>query len=493
MRRRFTLLVAIVFAAVLAPTAATVPPIKDSSFLRDAVTVDGIREHQAAFQAIADANDGTRAAGTSGFDASVDYVVQRLEAAGYRPTVQEFEFAFFQQTGPSAFEQVSPNATAYTEGPDFALMDYSADGEVEGTLVPTNDVIVPIGANPNNTSNSGCEPGDFTPASATETQIALVQRGTCTFEIKVANAAAAGYDAVVLFNEGQPGRTDAFVGTLGNPAAVPAIMVTYAIGADLYGLTQSGPVTVSVSTDTISETRTSANVIAETRGGKAARTIVVGAHLDSVLEGPGINDNGSGSGAILEIAEEFAELKLSPKNKVRFIWFGAEENNLLGSDYYVSQLSPEDISRIAVMLNFDMIGSPNYVRFVYDGDGDETGTAGPAGSDRIEDVFLNYFASQGLATEATAFDGRSDYGPFIAVGIPAGGLFTGAEGIKTAAQQAIFGGTVGEQFDPCYHEACDTFDNTSLEALDQMSDAAADAIYTFASRNQPLGHSRAGG
>jgi Zn-dependent M28 family amino/carboxypeptidase len=493
MRRRFTLLVAAVFAAVLAPTAATVPPIKDSSALRDAVTVDGIREHQAAFQAIADANNGTRAAGTSGFDASVDYVVERLEAAGYRPTVQEFEFAFFQQTGPSTFEQVSPNPTTYAEGADFALMDYSADtdGAVTGTLVPTSDVVVPIGSNPANTSSSGCEPEDFVPASSTETQLALVQRGTCTFEIKVANAVAAGYDGVVLFNEGQPGREDAFVGTLGNPALVPAIMVTYAIGAELYGLTQSGPVTVSVDTETISETRTSANVIAETRRGKDARTIVVGAHLDSVLEGPGINDNGSGSATVLEIAEAFSELKLGPKNTVRFIWFGAEENNLLGSEHYVSQLSPEGIARIALMLNFDMVGSPNFVRFVYDGDGDETGTAGPAGSDLIEDVFLNYFASQGLATEATAFDGRSDYGPFIAAGIPAGGLFTGAEGIKTAEQQAIFGGTAGEQFDPCYHEACDTFDNVSLEALDQMSDAAADAIYTFVSRNHPLGHPRA--
>ena len=382
MRRRFTLVAAaIAAAAVLAPTAATVPPVKDSSFLREAVTVDGIREHQAAFQAIADANGGTRASGTSGFDASVDYVVDRLTAAGYRPTVQEFEFAFFQQTGPSAFDQVSPTPTTYAEGPDFALMDYSGDGEVTGTLVPTNDVIVPMDpAAPASTSNSGCEAADF-PVPPDATSVALIQRGTCTFEVKVANATAAGYAAVVFFNEGQPGRQDAFVGTIGNPAAIPAVMATYALGAALYGSTQSGPVTVHVATETISETRTAANVIAETRHGKAARTIVVGAHLDSVLEGPGINDNGSGSAAILEIAEEFSELKLNPKNKLRFIWFGAEENNLLGSEHYVSQLSADELSRIALMLNFDMIGSKNYVRFVYDGDGAPTGTAGPAGSD----------------------------------------------------------------------------------------------------------------
>ena len=129
-----------------------------------------------------------------------------------------------------------------------------------------------------------------------------------------------------------------------------------------------------------------------------------------------------------------------------------------------------------------MIGSPNFVRFVYDGDGSDTPLAGPNGSPNIEDVFLDYFADEGggLATEATAFDGRSDYGPFIAVGIPAGGLFTGAEGIKTEEEVAIYGGTAGDQYDPCYHLACDTFANISLEALDQMSDAAAHAILTFA-------------
>jgi Zn-dependent M28 family amino/carboxypeptidase len=153
---------------------------------------------------------------------------------------------------------------------------------------------------------------------------------------------------------------------------------------------------------------------------------------------------------------------------------------LLGSQFYVDNLSKREIKNIALNLNFDMIGSPNFVRFIYDGDGSETALKGPNGSARIEDVFINYFAEIGLATEPTAFDGRSDYGPFIAVGIPAGGLFTGAEEIKTEEEAAIYGGTAGDQYDPCYHLACDTFDNISEEALDQMSDAAAHAILTFA-------------
>ena len=159
----------------------------------------------------------------------------------------------------------------------------------------------------------------------------------------------------------------------------------------------------------------------------------MGAHLDSVGVGPGINDNGSGSATILEIAEQIRKVK--PRNKIRFIWFGAEEHGLLGSEAYVDSLPQSERDKIAAMLNFDMVGSPNFVRFVYDGDLSDSeppeGGAPPASAD-IEQLFLDYFESQGLPTEPTAFDGRSDYGPFIFAGIPAGGLFTGAEVLKTA-------------------------------------------------------------
>jgi Zn-dependent M28 family amino/carboxypeptidase len=228
------------------------------------------------------------------------------------------------------------------------------------------------------------------------------------------------------------------------------------------------------------ELTTTSNVLAETPGGRDDRVVVVGAHLDSVPEGPGIQDNGSGSAAILEVALQMAELGIEPRNKVRFAWWGAEESGLVGSQFYVDNLSKRDIKNIALNLNFDMIGSPNFVRFVYDGDGSDTPLAGPNGSKNIEQVFLDYFAEQNLPTEPTAFDGRSDYGPFIAVGIPAGGLFTGAEGIKTDEQAAIYSGTAGDQYDPCYHLACDTFDNVSLVALEQMSDSVAHAVLTFA-------------
>ena len=349
-------------------------------------------------------------------------------------------------------------------------------------IVPTNDIVIPPGPAAN-TSNSGCEPADFAPAPA-EPAIALIQRGTCTLLVKVANADAAGYDAVLFFNEGQPGRTDIPAVTVGAPADIPVNGLTFADGAALYAANQVGPVTGRVfALVEVDLERETVNVIADSPKGKNAdEVVVVGAHLDSVLAGPGINDNGSGSSTILEIAEEMAELGYTEKlrRQVRFAFWGAEEFNLLGSEYYVGQLNAEEQAEIYANLNFDMVGSPNYVRFVYDGDGSDTPTAGPPGSAEIEKIFTDYFASQGLASEPTAFDGRSDYGPFIAVGIPAGGLFSGAEGIKTPEQAAVYGGTAGVAYDPCYHQACDTINNLSTKALFEMGDAAAHATLVLA-------------
>jgi Zn-dependent M28 family amino/carboxypeptidase len=176
-----------------------------------------------------------------------------------------------------------------------------------------------------------------------------------------------------------------------------------------------------------------------------------------------------------------------------FAWWGAEESGLIGSQFYVDSLTKRQIKNIAVNLNFDMVGSPNYVRFVYDGDASDTESTGSTGSGVVEDVFDDYFASQGLATEPTAFDGRSDYDAFVNVGIPAGGTFTGAEVEKTAGEVSIYGGVAGEQYDPCYHAACDTFesvfafppnlpalDGNGAKALGEMIDAGAHATLTFA-------------
>ena len=153
----------------------------------------------------------------------------------------------------------------------------------------------------------------------------------------------------------------------------------------------------------------------------------------------------------------------------------------MGSDFYVTNLSQAERDQIALYLNFDMVGSPNYVQFVYDGSGRHRASR-PRRFNRIEDLFNGFYAARGLAFEPTALDGRSDYGPFIAEGvdIPAGGLFTGAEGRKTLEQRDTYGGIAGQQYDPCYHQACDTFSNNSNEVLDLNSDAIALATLTYA-------------
>ncbi len=244
---------------------------------------------------------------------------------------------------------------------------------------------------------------------------------------------------------------------------IPAFGTSFALGE---GLALAADPTVSLVYETSSRTVETFNLIATSKKGDPTKQAVIGAHLDGVSEGPGINDNGSGSAGILDIAVKLAETKSTPKNQLRFAWWSGEEDGLQGSSYYVSQLTDEQIANTALNLNFDMIGSPNAVRFVYDGDGDAFGDEGPEGSAEIEALFTDYFASQGLATEPTEFDGRSDYYGFILAGIPAGGLFTGAEGLKTEEQAAVFGGTAGEAYDPCYHEACDDLSNVDLEVLE---------------------------
>ena len=473
MSHRRALVLSALAASLCLPSTAFALDEVNTKKLREGVTVNGILQHERALQSIANANGGTRASGTPGFEASLQYVKGRLQKAGYRVREQEFTFPFFRQLAPAVLQQTAPTPKDYETG----TFDYSGSGDVTAPVQEVDTEFPPAGAD--GTTDSGCEASDFT--GFTAGNIALIQRGFCNFSVKVENAQAAGAKAVIIFNEGQPGRTEMFVGTLGAPFDIPVVGLSYADAQALHTQLASGPVTMHVTTSTESDLNAKTkNLIADTKQGNADETVVVGAHLDSVVAGPGINDNGSGSSTILEVAETMAEQKVKPRRAVRFAFWGAEESGLLGSEHYVTTLPADELGQIYANLNFDMVGSPNFVRFVYDGDGSETATAGPPGSAQIEAMFNQYFAGQGLETDPTAFDGRSDYGPFIATGIPAGGLFTGAEGVKTPEQAAVYGGTAGEAYDKCYHQACDTMNNLNTTALNQMSDAVAHATLTLA-------------
>lgn len=502
---------AVITLAATSTAYAAVPT--DTSELREAVTIEGLMDHLEELQAIADANGDTRASGTAGYDLSVDYIEEQLLAAGYEVTRQDFLFNSFRELSEPEFEQVSPDPTVYEPGVDFFTAEYSGSGDVTAPLEAV-DLVLPPGPEAS-TSNSGCEPEDF--ADFTAGNIALVQRGTCDFSVKAANAFDAGAVGVIIFNEGQEGRTETLNPTLGDQFSdpIPVVGTSFEIGNELAALLAEGEVVIHLQTETLIELDVpTTNLIAETPTGRDDRVVMAGAHLDSVPDGPGIEDNGTGSAALLETALQMAELGIEPRNTVRFAWWGAEEAGLVGSQFYVDSLTKREAKNIALYLNFDMIGSPNYARFVYDGSGDAFGIKGPTGSANIEGVFEDYFASQGLASEPTAFDGRSDYDAFITAGIPAGGLFTGAEDAKTEDQVLLYGGLAtfeGEpvSYDPCYHQACDSLTpvadgadadlyealnesydgalewngvitNINTLAFDEMSDAVAHAILTFA-------------
>jgi hypothetical protein len=482
-----------------APAASAPPNNNNSEKLRKAVTVAGILEHENALQKIADAGGGAnRLAGAPGYEDSAEYVAERAATAGFDVSVQEFEYvlnflADFEAPVLSVVggrEFVAGIAGASLGG-DFGSM-YKSTAYGTDITAPVWAIDLVFSPVPN-TSTSGCEAADY--AGVPPGAIILVQRGTCTFAQKFTLADASPAGAMVFINEGQPGRTEPlwfnFDGIdIPTVAATVETVVTLSNGV----LNGDTGLKANFKIDWRPGTYPTNNVIAETPTGDPDNVIVVGAHLDSVGVGPGINDNGSGSSTILEIAEQMT--KVNPRNKVRFIWFSAEESGLLGSEAYVASLTEEERAQIAAMLNFDMVGSPNFVRFVYDGDLSDSPpppSGAPEGSAQIEELFLDYFADQGLPTLPTPFDGRSDYGPFIEAGVPAGGLFTGAEGIKTAEQAATFGGTADAQYDPCYHLSCDTTENLSPTALDQMSDAAAHATISLAQSTQAINGQRGKG
>jgi len=266
---------------------------------------------------------------------------------------------------------------------------------------------------------------------------------------------------VILFNEGDSaGRSNALFRSADPGYTIPAVLSSYAVGVELYNAWKNGDnPTVNLATNGTDVEHLYPNVVAETSGGDANHMVLAGAHLDSVPAGPGINDDGSGTAFQLEMAEQLAKHGTPPRNKIRFLWFGGEEDGLVGSQYYAAHMSDADVAKTDMMLDTDMIASPNFARLVYDGDGSTFGedVSGPAGSGKVEEVLTKYWSQKSMESEPIPFDGRSDYVGFVNRGIPAGGVFAGAEAPKTAAQVAKYGGVQGEQLDPCYHEACDNY------------------------------------
>ncbi len=414
-----------------------------------------MNRHLIALQRIADQNGGNRASGLPGYEASVDYVVGKLRGAGFDVTTPEFTYQAYYLDSFSLTVAGQP-----TEG---GVLEYSRATPQGGITAPL--AVAPVDDTP------GCEAADYDGADITG-KVVLIRRGSCTFAQKQQVAGERGAVGAIIYNN----VDGPLNGTLGDPGAarIPSVGVSKQVGEALAG--QAGA-EVKLDIQSRLETVTTRNIVAQTRTGRPDNVVMAGAHLDSVPEGPGINDNGTGSAGLLETA-----LKLggSPKvnNAVRFAFWGAEESGLVGSTKYVQSLSFEQRLDIALYLNFDMIASPNAGYFAYDGDDSDGVGAGPGpqGSGQIERDFIAAMAAQGIEVEGNDFDGRSDYGEFIAVGIPSGGLDTGAEKLKTEAQAAKWGGTAGVAYDPNYHSAKDNLANVDRVALERNAKALATVV-----------------
>lgn len=398
-----------------------------------------------------------RLMGGNGHNDTVAFLKKELEALDgyYKVELQPF----------STLIQINGTAALSVDNVDQkpGLMEYSPSGEATGPIVVV--------------ANLGCEASDY--PSSLAGNIALISRGTCEFGAKSVLAGLAGAKAAIIHNN-QPGG---FNGTLGPPRPegpyVPSVSISQEQGTAIREAIAGGAtVTASIDVETTILNASTNNVIATTAHGNLNSTLMLGAHTDSVAAGPGINDDGSGTIAILEVAKALAKYKVN--NAVRFGFWSGEEEGLLGSTYYVEHLSPAELANVRAYLNFDMIASPNYILGIYDGDGSAFNLSGPTGSAQIESFFQNWFKKQNLPTVSTEFNGRSDYQAFIDNGIPAGGVDTGADGIKTEEEVKLFGGTAGIIYDPNYHQAADNVSNLNTTAWEVTSRAVAAAVGEYA-------------
>ncbi|EOD48067.1 Peptidase M28 [Neofusicoccum parvum] len=442
--------------AVAASTNETKPPVASDALQND-IDSAALLDHAENLQAIAYQTTGrNRVFGSPGHNFTALYLYELIsELSDY----YDVEYQPFVET----FSGGDATLTVNGEDQDAALMTYAPNGQVEAPIVAV--------------SNLGCDPADY-PAEVAG-NIALISRGSCEFGLKAAYAGAAGAAGAVIYNN----INGSLSGTLGAPnrtegAYPPTAAISLANGQAILALIEAGETVGNLNVNSIIEDRVTMNVIAQTKAGDPNNVIFVGAHADSVEAGPGINDNGSGSIGILEVALQLAKYEVN--NAVRFAWWSAEEFGLLGAEYYVNQSTPEDLDKIRLYLNFDMIASPNYFLGIYDGDGSAFNLSGPTGSAEAEALFEGYFESKGLPSQPTEFSGRSDYGPFLDVGVAAGGLFTGAEVIKTEEEAALYGGTAGLAYDENYHKVGDTVDNLNLEAFLINTRAIAHSVATYA-------------
>ena len=443
------------------PQAPSAAATEFANALQSKLTADAMMGHLKKLQEIADANGGNRALGSPGYAASVDYVANALKDKGFDVKTDEFDVRLPFADEPS----VTVGGQAVKAGPLMYTIGTPPEG-VTGQLVPAREDDTP-----------GCTAADYDGLTVTGA-IVLVDRGACPFSVKQDVAASRGAAALIVANSDDG---DQAAGTLGEETTVkiPVVGISQADGARL----RANPGTATIKLHAGVRTERTRNVIAQTKTGSTQNVVMAGAHLDSVPDGPGINDNGSGVAAVLETA---VQLGSSPEvqNAVRFAFWGAEEEGLKGSKQYIESLDVDALKDIALYLNFDMLASPNPGYFTYDGNQSAPPTASvprvPEGSAGIERMLAAYLEGAGKTPQDTDFNGRSDYDAFTQAGVPAGGLFAGAEEKKTPEQAELWGGEANQPFDPNYHKSGDTLEHIDRTALEIQGRGVAYAVGVYA-------------
>lgn len=439
----------------------TTPATEYAAGMAAMVRADAMMDHLRKLQDIADANGGNRALGSPGYAASVDYVANTLKDKGFDVKTDEFEVKI-----PYADE---PSVTVAGQVVKAAPLEFTIGtpgGGLSARLVPAR-----VDDSP------GCTAGDYDGLDVAGA-VVLVNRGKCPFGVKQTVAADRGAVALIVANTDDAPAGGATLGE-DTDVKIPVVAIGKADGARVRA--DPGETVIKLNAGVrVERTR---NVIAQTKTGSTQNVVMAGAHLDSVPEGPGINDNGSGAAAVLETAVQMGG---SPavQNAIRFGFWGAEEEGLIGSANYIQTLDVDALRDIALYLNFDMLASPNPGYFTYDGDQSAPPTDAvprvPEGSAGIERMLSAYLDSAGKPPRDTDFNGRSDYDAFTQAGIPAGGLFAGAEAKKSREEADLWGGEADQPFDPNYHKPGDNIDNIDRDALEIQGRGVAYAVSLYA-------------
>jgi hypothetical protein len=435
------------------------------------------------------AGNGSRSVAHA-YNASAQYVMDTLKKAGDFCDIQTqfFDVPLYVELAPPTLAQTTPLNVNYVLGRDFSGTRYGGNG--------TYDISAPVVT----AANYGCNPEDFQGDFANS--IVVVFDGVCTQYQKALNVQQAGGLAILIVNGKGNALANWRVRSVGWSSSdplvqIPVLGITYSLGLTLR---EQNNTMLHITTSTEVTIVPTFNVLCLTKHGSSESILVMGSHLDSVPEGPGINDNGSGSSTVLEVALEVERSKMELKNKILFAWWGAEEIGLLGSRYFVNQIVAQsqpghtlppfsqtdylpslNYNNTLLNLNFDMLGSPNYVRQVYNSS-QQTPRVNDA-SFRIQKLFEEFFSAQQTNYTIVPMSGGSDFFPFIENGIPAGALATGAGAIKTVTERDVYGGLANAPLDPCYHLYCDTTANIAQDVLQDMSKAAAYVVQKLAAEH----------